>query len=113
VVTHSPQLFYASLYKFLQLSKLEVVRINHLMQFHRSATNASLPHGSEKNRRPNTNHLGWRGIAPQTNENNALVYDVQKALVRKSKCPIQVHDWATTIVFCLPSAIGRPRGQWN
>jgi hypothetical protein len=48
VVTHSPQLFYASLYKFLQLSRLEAVRTNHPMQFHRSAANASLPHGTEK-----------------------------------------------------------------
>jgi hypothetical protein len=113
VVTHSPQLFYASLYKFLQLSRLEVVRINHPMQFHCSTANVSLPHGTEKTRRPDATHLGWRRIAPQTNENDALVYDVQKTLVQKSKCRIQVPDWAATIVFSLVSAIGRPRRQWN
>jgi hypothetical protein len=36
-----------------------------------------------------------------------LVYDVQKALARSSKSPIQVPHRAATIVFSLASAIGK------
>jgi hypothetical protein len=35
-----------------------------------------------------------------------LVYDVQKALARRAKSPIQVPDWTATIVFPLAFAIG-------
>jgi hypothetical protein len=77
VVTHSPQLFYASLYKFLQLSRLEVVRTNHPVQFHRSA-NASLSRVPKKPAAP-TQPTGVAPDCAQTKENDALVYDVQKS----------------------------------
>ena len=112
MVTHPPQLFYASLYKSLQLSRLEAVGTDYPMQFHCSVGNSSLPQGIEKAgamRRfefANTpvQLIRLEAGLPRSSEN---VYALQKALTRRAKSTIPAPDWAATIAFSLASTIAQ------